>query len=252
MRDHILQVLQEYGLTSKDAHVYVTTLELGQAPASMIARYTGFKRVTTYVILEDLVRKQMMRCITKNKTKVYSVVEPALLVEQQKAQAYRLEALLPDLAGLAYALRGKPKVQVFEWREGVKTWYADLLTSTEPIYAFLGAHAADTELAKRLNTAFLPKRFENKIHAHVLLCTTPGNADKYAPKKYAWYTQTKTLEHSLFKLTSEINLYGKDKIAIMLFGPQEMSAVTIQSQQLYDTLRAIFDFMWLCADRETH
>lgn len=256
MREHVLQVLQEYGLSSKDAHVYVTTLELGQAPASMIARYTGFKRVTTYVILEDLVRKQMMRCVTKNKTKVYTVVDPALLVEKQKLQAVRLEALLPDLAGLAYALRGKPKVQVFEGKEGVKACYEDLLTSQEPLYALLGAHAADEELAQRLNTDFLPRRITKKIHASVLLCGTEWNIEKYVPRKrpkhkmYAWYTQLKIIEHNVFKLASEINLYGTDKVAIMLFGSQEMSAVMIQSKQLYMTLKSLFDFMWRCADGE--
>lgn len=254
MREHVLQVLQEYGLTSKDAHVYVTTLELGQAPASMIARYTGFKRVTTYVILEDLVRKQMMRCVTKNKTKVYTVVDPALLVEKQKMQAYRLEALLPDLTSLAYALRGKPKVQVFEGKEWVKECYDDLLTSEAPIYSLLGAHAADEDLAQWLNTDFLPRRMAKKLHAYVLLCSTPGNSEKYAPRKrptdkrYAKYTQMKAIESKLFSLTTGIDLHGIDKVNIILFGAQEMSAITVQSKELYQTLRSLFDFMWECAD----
>ncbi len=36
----------------------------------------------------------------------------------------------------------------------------------------------------------------------------------------------------------------------MLFGSQEMSAVMIQSKQLYMTLKSLFDFMWRCADGE--
>ncbi len=254
MRDTLIKTLQEFWLTTKDAQVYMTTLELWQAPTSMIARYCGYKRVSTYVILEDLVRKGMMRCVTKNKIKTYSVVELNQIVNQEKTRIQHLETLLPDFTNIADSLRGKPKTQVFEWLEAMKEAYKDLLSNGQVIYSFLGAHAADQKIVDWLNKEFLPQRLKKQIVANVLVCKTEGNKKKYDPhthnksNKQKVLTNIKTLKEKQFSLNSEVNIYGNDKLAIMLFTAKEMSAIMIQSKQLYETMKAIFDFMWSLSD----
>lgn len=249
MRETLIKTLEQFGLSGKDAQVYMTTLELWQAPTSTIARYAGYKRISTYVILEDLVRRGVIRCIRKNKIKTYSVVELNQIVSQEKSRIQYLETLLPSFTNMAEGLRGKPKTQIFEWLEAIKEAYNDLLLNKEAIYSFLGAHAADHRLANRLNKEFLPQRLQKQIVANVLICQTEGNKEKYNPhqqsktKKQKLLTNIKTLKEKKFSLGSEINIYGTDKVAVMLFNIKEMSAIMIQSKQLHETMKTIFDFM---------
>jgi sugar-specific transcriptional regulator TrmB len=57
MDTSLLITLQEYGLSEKEAKVYLTILELGTNIASTIARRSEIKRVTVYTILDDLKKK---------------------------------------------------------------------------------------------------------------------------------------------------------------------------------------------------
>ena len=65
MYDQFLPLLQEQGMSEKEALIYLTTLSLGSAPASTIARKIGIKRVTTYAILKDLERQQIALSLDK-------------------------------------------------------------------------------------------------------------------------------------------------------------------------------------------
>jgi len=57
MYANMISQLSDYGLSDKEAKIYLTTLELGNSPASSIARRSEIKRITAYVILEDMKRK---------------------------------------------------------------------------------------------------------------------------------------------------------------------------------------------------
>jgi len=65
MYDQFLPLLQEQGMSEKEALIYLVTLELGSAPASTIARKANIKRVTTYAILRDLERQQIAHALEK-------------------------------------------------------------------------------------------------------------------------------------------------------------------------------------------
>jgi len=49
--------LRPHGFTDSESQVYTTLLELGQAPASSVARRLGENRVTVYSTLKKLVNK---------------------------------------------------------------------------------------------------------------------------------------------------------------------------------------------------
>jgi len=53
-------------------------------------------------------------------------------------------------------------------------------------------------------------------------------------------TQIDRNEH--FNVSSEIMIYGKDKVIMASF--EEMIAVIIESEKIHDTLRAIFESHW--------
>ncbi len=50
----MIDILQHYGFTEKEAKVYLAVFTLGSAPGSTVARHAGENRVTVYTILRDL------------------------------------------------------------------------------------------------------------------------------------------------------------------------------------------------------
>lgn len=53
----MIEILQKYGFSEKEAKVYLASLQLGSAPWSTIARHAGEKRVTVYSLLKELGKK---------------------------------------------------------------------------------------------------------------------------------------------------------------------------------------------------
>jgi sugar-specific transcriptional regulator TrmB len=65
----LIQSLKNLGLNEKEAKVYVALLQCPGATAYLIARHSGLKRPTTYVVLEDLIDKGVVTKIPRAKSR---------------------------------------------------------------------------------------------------------------------------------------------------------------------------------------
>ncbi len=243
MYDQFLPLLQEQGMSEKEALIYLNTLSLGSAPASTIARKTWIKRVTTYAILKDLERQQIALSLDKWWTTYFQVIEPTRLLAKMKQQYETFEQKVPELMALVQSYTNKPRVQYFEGFEGVKEMYEDLLTSNETMHSFLGTSSSDPKLLDYLYKEFLPRRIAWGIFAEVLV--GKHDMDIY----YAWLDkdslkETRIVSNDLFHMVSEIDLYWPWKIAFVLFSEDEMSWFIVYSKKLYDSLQSIFATLW--------
>lgn len=247
MYDQFLPLLQEQGMSEKEALIYLNTLSLGSAPASTIARKTWIKRVTTYAILKDLERQQIALSLDKWWTTYFQVIEPTRLLAKMKQQYETFEQKVPELMALVQSYTNKPRVQYFEGFEGVKEMYEDLLSTQEPIRAFLGTSSTDDQLLQYLYNDFLPRRVAQWIKAYVLV-PNDEKSSQYADWDRLYLKETKIIRHKAFAVTTEINLYWPNKVALALFTSDEMSAIVIHSKQLYESLLSIFSVLWASAD----
>ncbi len=239
MQQEYVELLEQQGLSEKESLVYLTALELGSAPASTIARRTWIKRVTVYSVLKDLERKQIASSLEKKWVTYFQVIDPTKLLEKTKEKYELFAEKLPELLAFTNVYNNKPKVAYFEWLQGVKEMYEDLLASQEPLMSFLGMSVLDQELQNYLEAEFVPRRVVKKIFAKVIVAQDQRSTD-YQQKDKHFYKETRVVAHTPFTMSAEINLYGPGKVGIALFSSDEMSALVIHSQKLYDTLANIF------------
>ena len=246
------QILKEFWLSEKESNIYLSCLELGHAPVSSIARNINENRVTTYSILKNLVKIWIAQTIIKNKSTYYSVISPDKLLKTRENKCETLKSKLPEFMAIAHKFDNKPQVKFFEWLEWLKQLYEDILSSNkETISAFLWIWSASQRLLEYLNLHFLPQRIKIWLHAKVLLCNEEKKKDYPAyisSKKFL--TEHKILSFEFVKLYNEINIYGNDKISLVMFSEDEMSGLIIQSKKLHDTLKWIFDLAWFVADQK--
>ncbi len=241
--ESLLLTLQQYGLSEKEAKVYLTALQLGSAPGSTIARNAKENRATVYTILKELQKKGIVNEIKKDNVTFFSVIAPDLLLRELEDKYNSFKEKIPEFLALAETFGNKPKVQFFEGIEGVKKMYEDLLSSQTEICSFLGIEHSNKELLQYLNREFLIRRIKNDISARVILSDTEKN------QKYAGIDE-KAKKHSIiiekpdFTIDGEINIYGPNKISIALMHDTEMSGIIISSEKLYSTLKNIFDLVW--------
>lgn len=117
--EHLITSLQNIGLSEKEAKVYLTLLQLGPSNPYKIAKRSGLKRPTAYVIAEELIQKN---CIvqTPGEKHTYIARSPEALFEEHEKKLLHAKKFLPELQALKGGVGDKPTVLYFEGVEGLR------------------------------------------------------------------------------------------------------------------------------------
>lgn len=235
------EVLAHYWLNEQEAAIYLQCLSLGEAPASTIARCIRKNRVTVYSTLQNIIKKWALESITKKNTTFYTCVSPQILAEQLQQRSQQFTDALSLFQAITKQWHHKVKTTFFQWLEGLKTLYQDLLSdNSTSLKAFLGSQSIDTDFRHYLEKTFLPQRIKRKIFAQVIVPSNPSN-DAYAKTDKKNFRKTLISTNPIFNPKNEITLYGRNKVSICMFSSEELSGIRIESQDLYDSLESIFD-----------
>ncbi|EKE12103.1 MAG: Transcriptional regulator, TrmB [uncultured bacterium] len=235
--------LEKLGLSKKEARLYLISLETGPATVAKLAQKSGLKRGTIYEFLGEMVEKGLLEVSISGKRKLYSGTEPKKLQKIIDRQKDILESLLPDLSLLTSTGPNKPKIKFYEGKEGIlKAYYEilDLPDGSEVIgFATLG------EIYKIFTRSdvdkYVKKRAAKRIKEKLIMPTDEYSESHSQDNKKEW-RETLLIPRSKFFITNEINVY-QNKVAIVSLG-EEKVAVIIESQQIADTQRAIFNLIW--------
>src|SRR4051812_11252942 len=95
----IPNVLEQIGLTSKQALVYLALLELGSASVQSIAQKAGLKRPTTYLILDELQQKGVVSLVPQKKS-LFTAESPERLLSDIHRKEEVFKRFLPELLAL--------------------------------------------------------------------------------------------------------------------------------------------------------
>jgi HTH-type transcriptional regulator, sugar sensing transcriptional regulator len=80
MEDIILE-LMKFGISKREAEVYVALLQKKELTAPEIAKITSVARTKSYEILQNLVKKKMCNENFRNGTKLFSSIEPKIALQ---------------------------------------------------------------------------------------------------------------------------------------------------------------------------
>lgn len=127
MEDLVTQ-LARFGLSEKEAEVYLSSLSLGFASMQDIAEKSGVNRATTYTAVEALERRGLMKSKVEEGKRLYVSESPErfrtlLCLQKKELEEKEREflRLLPHVLMHAHPCGAKPGVKLFEGEDGKKT-----------------------------------------------------------------------------------------------------------------------------------
>lgn len=235
--------LTRYGLTENQSYLYQIGLQYGTRSVSVLARFSGFKRVLCYNILQELCNQGLCSCVTIGNTGYYTMMEPRILGEKLQEKVSLFGSLLPSLESLVKQGGKEFKVQTYQGIEAMKSLYDLVPQSKTNLKAFLGADHIDPTFRTYLYDVYLPKRLAKGLSSRGIVSQTDHNqyfANTVPDPQY----EVVIIPDPLFDLSSEIILFDETKILIACMSPSEMSGLLIQSKDLYITLEQIFELLW--------
>lgn len=133
------EILTELGLADKEIQIYLSLLELGSAPASILGQRAKIRRSTAQYTCQQLVKKGLFNVSRKGNTFLYTVENPEKLKQLLREKQEHLESVNEDLDRIMNELKAKqnphtllPQIQFFEGEEGIKKTYDEIAELVKP------------------------------------------------------------------------------------------------------------------------
>lgn len=242
-------VLKQIGLSEKEISIYLANLEIGTAAASIIARKAGLARTTGYSVLSELHKKGFVSRYERANTQYFTAISgqelTKLLQKKQRAmqqQVDMVQSIIPELNALHTAPIKPPKVQYFEGIEGIQQIYEDTLKGSEvEKLAYSSAPETSGQLKKSI-LDYVEKRTAKGMQVRAIF---PNNTDskEYIKNDKKALRTSRLANLKQFQFKSEINIYG-NKVAITSLIPPHYHGVIIESPEIAETQKAIFELAW--------
>lgn len=248
----MIEQLQKLGLTSKEATLYLATLELGEAsPVSTIAKRAKLNRTTSYDILESLVKRGLVISSDHKNFRTYRAHSPEKLIAYLKEESGRYqrlaeeaEQIIPLLKTYDHALSGRPRVYFYEGEEGLIRVYEETLNSSEEILAY-ASDQANQEAIPWYFPKYYKRRSAKGISIRALFPDTPKDRERHLLDKEE-LRQSRLVPKTKLDFTPEINFFD-DKI--MIADWKEKLGIIIESKEIVKVFKQSFELAWEAAEK---
>ena len=239
--------LKDLGLNPKEAQTYLGLLQLGQATVVQISRRIGLKRPTVYLVLDELIRRGYVATVPHEKKRVYIALPPERLKEAFERKREILRVLLPQLSALYNTKTARPAVQLFEGIDSINHVYEEIVNSGEKeILSFFSPETVSVKSSESFKLFIKLLRENPQIKSRELVYTKD--------KQHYYLKAVRRLPNRMGRFVSERtrfftdNIIWLDKIAIFYY--EKELVVVIQSKDVVETFRSLFELAWQGVSRE--
>ncbi len=244
--NQLIESLEKFGLTEKESKVYLASLELGDATASDIAIKGNLPRTLVYDILERLIKKGLISYSKKDNKKYFLAVQPKEFLSIIREKETAISSIMNELETI-YKKEGtkRPKVEIYEGTEGMKTMMNDILNSNVKEFLAYGSSRSSYEIIPAFMDEWHKKRVKQKLVMKIIY-----NNTKQARKKVK--NIKSSLKLTIYKFmpieleSPTATVIYNDKVVLQSWTKEPFSVV-IKSKEMAENQRNYFDEMWKLA-----
>ena len=241
--------LIDLGFSNKEASVYLALLELGPSTTAEISHKAGINRTTGYDILESLSSDGLVNPIGETKIQKFVAENPDKVIiflenkikqgEERLKNAYNL---LPELFSI-YNIEEKPMVKYYEGIDRIKEVFEDTLTAKDEIVGYAVGTDAFEAVGEEYLRDYFKRRVAKNIKVRVIAPDDPDTLKVTAGDKEE-LRESYIVPRNLFYFTTETNIYNNK---ILIISWKEKFAVLIESKEIADAQKKVFELAWLGA-----
>lgn len=243
-----IQALKQFGLSEKESKVYLAALELGESGAAEIALKSNLPRTLVYDILEKLIDLGLISYTLKVHKKSFTASAPEKILSIMREKQETIKKILPELKQLQKSGgHPRPKVQIYEGKEGMKSVMDNILNSGVKEFLAYGSSRSSFEVIPAFIEEWHQERIRRKVMMRVLY-----NDTQESRKKVKTYPDSLQYAHYRFMpITLEsptATIIYADKVVLQSW-TKEPFAVAITNKEMADNQRKYFKELWKIAKR---
>ena len=234
------ETLISLGLEPKEASIYIAILELGETTVADIAKKSGVKRPTAYVILRSLESKGFVSRLIKGKKTLFSPEHPRKLITEAEIRLKELNEILPQLESLFHTEEGRPRVMIYEGKEELDRAYDEwFVVKGELVY--IGTLKLSSEIfSKTYNKLkYIAQSPEFSLRE---LIDDNDEGRKYAKEVSSSRRLVRFLPKEVLPFEADIGIFGNRVLITSV--KKDYFTVSVESKEIAEAFRKIFDTLW--------
>lgn len=234
MKDELI----DYGLSEKEAEIYLACLKTGETTANRLTQLTKIRRSTVYEVLDNLKKKAIVTSLIKNKKYYFRAVSPSALIDLLRDKERLITSIMPKLKEISGTVTNKTKVELFEGNLSVKEAVLDMLNNNE-ILVYGGSTIGD-EIFGTFTENFARRRVSRNIKMKSIIGKSIPR--HMLDKSIRSLTEIRSL--SLFEGHKSVYFIYGESLLIVNLGA-ELTAIRVSNNALLvNSQRKIFDNLW--------
>lgn len=252
-----LKTLIEFGLSEKEAKIYLALLELETSGVNEIAKKTGINRSSAYVVIDMLLKKGLVST-SKDERKIqrFTAAEPEsfLKIAEDNERKYKqvkekIKEIIPTLRSQHKDTKHRPQVYIYNGKEAVRLGFYDIFfEQVKRGMKMMRIYEDMSNVLKFPDSDYIEwdvneiKKFD--VDYKIISPDNP-NARKVVNRyKRLGFKKFVLIPQNLFNRIRGQNLafsIYEDKIE---FFSQDAFLTIIESKEIADTLKNVFDLAW--------
>lgn len=243
--DHLIGPLKNLGLSEKEAAVYLALLQLGSATPYQIAKKSGLKRPTAYIIAESLVEKGLIVHIPGEEKKRYIAKQPDDFFEEQEERLAAAKKILPELRSYQKNTAEKPSILYFEGLDGMRQAYQYGQKELDQ-KEIVGFFASNADASSGVTDFFLHWNDNRQKHGTTVRGLTVDSPDLTPYGRFVGREKgrmaLKFLPPEMYNAHVSIESCAERFVRIFLF--ESVETLIIESPKLASAVKDIFELLW--------
>lgn len=234
------EVLEEFGLTTKEAEIYLILIKSGPCTVAELSKKTNILRQSVYDILDKMMSRGIIGQSISNNTKVFEAVDAKVLFQILENKKKLFAESLPEFAQLALGSKSMLNVQTFIGYKGLKSIWDDMLVVGKDTFFIIDYDVFGRLFKELFIQNFIAKRIEKGFYHNVIFTSksTPKIYEKSEPERLRRVRHLKNIEG----FRSTIFFYG-DKMGFFTTGEQP-AAILIENKEIVASIRGVYKILW--------
>lgn len=240
--------LINFGLTEKEAKIYLALLELEIATANDIAKVSGVKRSSAYVILEKMVTQGFVGLVETGSVQKYVASSPDMFlrIAQEKSDKTQrsleeVKKMIPELRGLFAGTKQKPTFSIFEGMDGLINAMEEMLINKDGVVRYCTSCEFLMKSVPKYIEEHGSRRIASSISAYAIVPDTKWSRAliECGPK----LVKTAYLPVEKYKFITDYSIFD-DKVGYMFVQKNKLITAIIHSHEIAEVMKTTFDMAW--------
>jgi len=233
-------ILVEYGLSEKEAKVYLVLLRIGSAKAERIAKSAEIPRTTAYNVLKSLNEKGLVSFVKKERGSSFEATDPKNILLFLEEKYRQIKEILPQLEKIRGSALEKPEIEIREGKNAIKSVYRDVIKTGKEL-KIIGNYHYFKEILHYSAEILIKQRIASSINCRFI---GEKSKDSMNVKRKDRKEMRKTLFiKNLNDVKAECYVYG-NKVALLTLVESEPIAVIVKNSELAKLMNVVFENIW--------